>query len=75
MAPEVSTQENADWGNGLEDVFIDAPLTAGLQSMTLYMSTPTSIDNAIGESVGALSLNVLLQCCLARHAESSTCQL
>lgn len=56
MSPEVTDKESADWGHALEDIFInDVPgsMSSTLNSTRLYLSHPTSIDNAIGESVGA----------------------
>jgi hypothetical protein len=54
MAPEVSQTEATDWGNALEDALIDGTFPTMLKKTNMYMFHPTSIDNAIGESVGAM---------------------
>lgn len=64
MAPEVSKQENIDWGLALEERLVDeeaGPITSNLQSSNFYFSHPTSVDNAIGASVGTLFLQYF--CC------------
>jgi hypothetical protein len=53
MAPEVSQTEAADWGNALEDALIDGSLPTKLTEINMHFFHTKTVDNAIGESVGA----------------------
>jgi hypothetical protein len=53
MAPEVSQSEAADWGNALEDALIDGSLPTKLTEINMHFFHTKTVDNAIGESVGA----------------------
>ena len=49
VSPDISSDLNADWSNDVEAVLDPAPPLATLK---YFFAVPTSVDNAIGESVG-----------------------
>jgi hypothetical protein len=55
VSPEISDELNSDWSVDVEDVLdpdSDSPRRPQLQVINYYFSAPTSVDRAIGESVG-----------------------
>ena len=54
--PELSEEDNMAWSQAVEQILTDdtqGSMLSKLKQVKVFFSTPTSIDNAIDESVGA----------------------